>query len=322
MPSPAAADPAPAAADPAPAAADPEPAASIAADEAPAGKGPLLDGLDFGGAKFKIAVPWDDGNFKAAITEFDPKYNCEIEYVEYGWGDYEFFALAAMADDPIDIVYAHHLFYPDIIIADVMIPLDDYIQPVDWAIPGQPGGLSPELTDLFKWKGKNYFVASGKAVQTQCFYYNKLKFNEAGLEDPLDLYKAGNWTWEKFLDQARQVNDPANGVYFTAGLGRTGEWLCFTGAEAIAIENGNPVSMLDSENFFLAMDEYQKIIGGQNTINEPWGDEQLLRDGTVYMMRHNSEIYDNAMGWAAESSAFGMNTENIGMVPVPIHPLN
>lgn len=42
-------------------------------------------------------------------------------------------------------------------------------------------------------------------------YYNKSMFREAGLEDPAELAKNGNWTWERFRDSAMRMSQKRSG---------------------------------------------------------------------------------------------------------------
>ncbi|MCL2708313.1 MAG: extracellular solute-binding protein [Defluviitaleaceae bacterium] len=294
----------------------------VSPDQPPVQTGNTLVGLDFGGATLKMGVPWHDDGYFAMIPGFENAYNCTINYVEYGWADYEEIATATIAGDPFDILYAHHNFYPDIIISDVALPLDEYIKYDDWAIPGEPGGLLTNITDLFKWNGKIYFVGSNKTLQTMCLYYNKLKFDEAGLDDPVTLWRAGNWTWAKFMEMARQVTDPANDTYFVCNLARTGEWLSITGTAGINVVQGVPQNNLDSTEFFGAMEAFKEIVSGPNAINAPGLDEQALRDGIVYMAAHTSEVAWWFKMLADESTALNNSFENVGMVPFPMHPNN
>jgi ABC-type glycerol-3-phosphate transport system substrate-binding protein len=299
--------------DPAPATNN-EPAAGV--------RNSTLEGLDFGGATIRIGIPWFDGGYAAMIPHFERQFNATVEYVEYGWADYEFLIAQGMGGNPIDIVFGHHAFFPDIIVSGAIVPMDAHILPGDWSVPGVPGGLCRASMDAFNWRGDTFFAASSNSSQIQAMFYNKLLFQEAGLQDPFELYQAGQWTWDRFVQMGAQVTDPANGIYFSGTLNRTHEWMSFTGVPALRIEGVNPVSNIDSPEFFAMIEAYRNIVFGSGALSPTDGDQQLLGAGTVFMSRHIAEYWDNiANNIASNSSAFGMTDANLGMVPVPIHPL-
>jgi hypothetical protein len=86
--------------------------------------------------------------------------------------------------------------------------------------------------------------------------------------------------------------------------------------------NNVPTSNIDSPEFFASVEAYRDMLFGSAAINTPYGDQQHLYDGTVFMARQISEIYHEYVAGSSQSSAFGMTSDNLGMVPVPIHPLN
>ncbi|MCL2499137.1 MAG: extracellular solute-binding protein [Defluviitaleaceae bacterium] len=299
-----------------------DPGTTGGTDPAPPTRNSTLDGLDFGGATIRIGVAWEDPGYMAMIPYFEQRFNARVEYVVYGWDDNEYLIAQGMAGNAIDIVFGHHLFFPGIAASGAVIPLDEHILPGDWAVPGVPGGLSTGSSAPFMWENRTYFVGSSRSNQKQALFYNKLLFQEAGLEDPFELYLAGQWTWDRFLQMSAQVTDPANGIHFAAMLNRIGEWWGFTGVYPIIFVDGVPTSNIDSPAFFASVESYRDMVFGSRAVSHPYGDESLLYDGSVFMARQISEAFINYRNGAEGSSAFAMNSANMGMVPVPIHPLN
>lgn len=62
------------------------------------------------------------------------------------------------------------------------------------------------LVELYTYEGKNYGVP--KDYDTIGLWYNKEIFDNAGVP-----YPDQTWTWEKVVEAAQQLNDPANNIY-------------------------------------------------------------------------------------------------------------
>lgn len=63
-----------------------------------------------------------------------------------------------------------------------------------------------DLVNLYATKGKNYGIP--KDYDTIALWYNKTMFDEKGIP-----YPDGTWDWNKLLEVAQKLNDPAKGVY-------------------------------------------------------------------------------------------------------------
>ncbi len=59
----------------------------------------------------------------------------------------------------------------------------------------------------------------GMDMPTYILAYNKTKFQNAGVDDPLKLYKAGKWNFTQFTKTAKSMTDAANDEYGLAGTG-------------------------------------------------------------------------------------------------------
>jgi ABC-type sugar transport system, periplasmic component len=63
-----------------------------------------------------------------------------------------------------------------------------------------------DLVSLYTANGKNYAIP--KDYDTIALWYNKTMFDAKGIP-----YPDGTWDWNKLLEVAQKLNDPANGVY-------------------------------------------------------------------------------------------------------------
>ncbi len=62
----------------------------------------------------------------------------------------------------------------------------------------------PEAAESFVWKQKHYALRV-EQIQPYMIWYNKNLLNKNGLEDPYDLWKSGEWNWEKFEELGREL---------------------------------------------------------------------------------------------------------------------
>jgi ABC-type glycerol-3-phosphate transport system substrate-binding protein len=98
--------------------------------------------------------------------------------------------------------------------------------------------------DQLLWGGKHY-VAVAQATGDLVCVYNRKTIQEAGLDDPADLYKKGKWTWDAFEKMLDKFVDNDNEHY-----GMEGWWFEFgfmntIGVPPVGIEKGKLKSYLD-----------------------------------------------------------------------------
>ncbi|HOJ79462.1 MAG TPA: extracellular solute-binding protein [Clostridiales bacterium] len=169
---------------------------------------------DLGGRVIKVAAWWDltpqggtpSGDRQVARREeMEQKYNFKFEYVNVPWDQtVETYSSSVMAGDPF---------------ADIAT-LED-----NWVIGLANSGFVTELDSLFdftdeKWdqvtkslstiNGKTYGMGTGKWWPRGIVFYNKNIFEREGLENPYELMKNGQWTWEKLEEIARKATKDTN----------------------------------------------------------------------------------------------------------------
>jgi multiple sugar transport system substrate-binding protein len=90
-------------------------------------------------------------------------------------------------------------------------------------------------------------------VSTFALYLNLDLINEAGAEDPRELAKNGEWTWEKFLEVAQKVNGLGSDIYgygANAWWGPYGVWL-----------NGSGGGFFNADRTACALDTAESLAG-------------------------------------------------------------
>jgi ABC-type glycerol-3-phosphate transport system substrate-binding protein len=99
-----------------------------------------------------------------------------------------------------------------------------------------------DINDSMLWDGKHYLAIVQSTGDKVGVAYNKKTIEEAGLDDPADLYYDGKWDWDAFESMLQSFVDVDKQHY-----GIDGWWFEFalmntTGVPPVSIENGKLVS--------------------------------------------------------------------------------
>ncbi|NMA33843.1 MAG: extracellular solute-binding protein [Clostridiaceae bacterium] len=169
---------------------------------------------DLGGRVIKVAAWWDltpqggtpSGDRQVARREeMEKKYNFKFEYLNIPWDQVvQTYSSSVMSGEPF---------------ADIATVEDNWV--ISLAVAGQVNALDPyfDFTDE-KWDpltkdvstidGKVYGMGTGKWWPRGIVFFNKNIFEREGLESPYELFKNGQWTWEKMEELARKATRDTN----------------------------------------------------------------------------------------------------------------
>jgi ABC-type glycerol-3-phosphate transport system substrate-binding protein len=212
-----------------------EPAAETPVAETPVAEEPAAEPepekIDLQGQTIKIAAWWDADPRKVEeakrsaykikqielIEEVEKKYNCKIEYVNVGWGEFvQTFTTTSLAGEPFADIVRLELFW--------MFPKmveDGFVAELDpWFNIDDPKYI-PWMKKGGKYKGKQYGMIDGNPSGFG-IWYNKSMFERLGIEDPYELQKNGQWTWEKLLEISKAATQDTDGDGKTDVYGLTG----------------------------------------------------------------------------------------------------
>lgn len=193
---------------------------------------------DYGGRVFKIASWWkfgfetidpepdaSDNNYLEslakwnALQDFCREYNCTVQQVVVSWDDYvSTFTTSVMAGDP----------FADAVLLDAqwMVPIiqNDQIMTVEeWCPPDSDALTSQQWVKKgVEFDGKCYYLLNYDLPQGGALLgVNMDIINAIGAENPVDLYKNGQWTWDKLLEISRLATRAtgSDGVINQWGLG-------------------------------------------------------------------------------------------------------
>ena len=104
---------------------------------------------------------------------------------------------------------------------------------------------------------------------TSLLWYRKSIVEEAGLDDPWELYEKGEWTWSKFLEVSRKFSDPDNSKYALDGFNPENNFVCTTGTPLVGLEDGKLVSHLNDANIEKCLDMLRSFDNTQEQLRYP-----------------------------------------------------
>ena len=307
-------------------------ASTVKVPENKTGKKLIDSGLDFKGATFtKTIVGTVSSEVMRRMEAFGKKYNCKLKLVRLQWESYNNQVAASIAaGDPYDICGLHPRFFVSSLNADLYEPLEKYITDADWYDSKKPnaGGLDKHWCNAFGADGHLYAAAThdtSYAANPSVMYYNAKLFEEAGLDDPYELYKAGKWTWDTFEKMGNKVKNAAKGKYIIGQDFNVGHVVgSNTSSSYITVKNGKPSINLSDPNAIVAFNRAQKWFNKNTGIVGPkdYSDNSTeFINGNYYMFTADSAYGPlNLMPQVAKSPAFDNNVKNLKIVPMFIGP--
>lgn len=169
------------------------------------------------------------GKQQVAIFESE-KYGGKIEWISAAFGDAYFDKLATMiaSDDSPDLLTLEPQAFPYGVSKNMYEPLDDYFDIDDplWAD-------MKDMIESYDYKGKHY-VFPHRMMAWMGLEYNRKTIADAGLTDPYDLYKNGEWTWDawrQLMMDFCNLSDENIGYYATDAT--INAFVCTTGTVCI-----------------------------------------------------------------------------------------
>jgi multiple sugar transport system substrate-binding protein len=159
------------------------------------------DGEAAPSAEMVELVYWYDNSYPEASMnqageEFnETQANTSIEMVPLPYGEaiQKVYVALAGGEAPFDLTFNHPMQRATYAVRGVLIPLNDYIEADDRV---NLDNFYPGLVENLSWQGQVYAIADG--AHPMFVLYNPTLIEEAGLEDPWDVYQAGGWTLEKW----------------------------------------------------------------------------------------------------------------------------
>lgn len=251
------------------------------------------------------------------VVAFEEKYGGKIEWIQCTYEDrYEQLANLINSGEGVDFFYAGNMdAFPRGTVSGMFAPVDDYI---DFSSPIWQS--VQEVNDGLMWDGKHYCAVINTTGDKTACVYNRKTIQEAGLDDPADLYARGEWNWNAFQDMLAKFVDVENQHY-----GIDGWWFEFglmatTGIVPVSVENGRLVNNIGTpaieraQNLLYNLNQNGYIAIGMGDYGWDAHPEYIGEGKLLFYPVGNYEFYKTSEQWQAK---FG---EDAFFVPMPKDP--
>ena len=230
------------------------------------------------------------------VKEIEEKYNVRIEFVNLTWdGIQESINTSILAGTPdCDIYEGDMTFLIPAALNGFVTNLADVL-PADNDIFNEQMIFSP--TDI--GNGDGVYIFKSNSGESQYYNTYPLAFNaqmleDAGLQNPNELYANGEWTWEKWREYliALTQDTDGDGVIDVYGFGSRTDFL----VQNLLTSNGTYIARNDKEN--LSSNEVGEVLEfiynmyNVDRVARPWNADDFNDNQNAYMKGSAAWISD------------------------------
>lgn len=165
----------------------------------------------------------------------------------------------------------------------------------------------PSLIDPWRYEGK--LVAFPLGPDTAPIYYDVDLMEEAGLADPVSVWKQGQWHWDTFLHYARNLTSDVSGDGQVDMYGYGIGWSWILGWPTFLYSEGGSIISADGMSSTIYTTEAAR---GFSRLAEVFLDYQVARTGQIN--RPDVAMATTCLHIGPQTAALG---RNIGIVPHP-----
>lgn len=286
---------------------------------------------DFGGKKVtfwhwskdELAGRFQEGNVaQGRIEEAERLFNVKIDFQTVGWNNVTetYTARLLAGDSKYDVWGASQgIAYYDLIGEGAFLPMTDIVPPEYYDTISNE--LRTEL-EMLAFQGEIYGIGPSThsalySPSIELSVYNKDMFEREGLEDPYELYLAGEWTWDKVTELAKKLTKDTDGDGVIDQFGITGIWA--HAAPSVMISNGGNIMQLDENGRMVYTMDQRAALEAMQQIYE-WDLVHNVMGGT------ETDFIAGKVGMTLFRSVHGLipikqqMEDNYGVVPNPRGP--
>lgn len=263
-------------------------------------------------AHYDINPSGNGASKKVEVEMFEKKYGGSLKWYQTTYENrYNDLSTYVLGGEGIDFYVSDSGNLPGRIISGMFQPVDEYID-LDSAIwQNTKNGM-----ELYKFGDKHFmFVTNVKA--NYWVYYNMDTIEANGLDDPWELYKAGNWNWDTFKGMLEEFVDEENDQW---GLDN---WfnelaLCYSaGVPTVESVDGQLVCNLKDPTLEKAMNFQYDLYNSGLVLPM----EQFNWSIQPQMMGEGRELFWIGGAWEAEGDpatwTHKIEPEKLGFAPTP-----
>lgn len=283
----------------------------------------LLEDTELENKTIKWLSDWNinpDSSGKTKPPEavaFEEKYGGKIEWIQCTYEDrYEQLANLINSGDGVDFFYAGNMdAFPRGTVSGIFAPVDDYI---DFSSPIWQS--VQEVNDSLVWDGRHYCAVINTTGDKTVCVYNRKTIQEAGLDDPADLYARGEWDWNAFQGMLSKFVDAENQHYGIDGWWFEFSLMATTGTVPVSVRGGRLVNNIGTpaieraQNLLYNLSQNGCIAIGMGDYGWEARPEYIGEGKLLFYPVGNYEFYKTSEQWQAK---FG---EDAFFVPMPKDP--
>lgn len=281
-----------------------------------------VKGTNFGGKTFRMLV-WQENysaQEKATIAAFEKAYNCKVSVDQINFEDYlTVLATSLSSGKPYDIVKTHNAFFPQAAISNIYQPMQKYVAKSDLVSSTNKTGIDWDKTmACATWSNNVYYLVDQRGSTLPVMLYNKLLFQDYGLEDAMSLYNKGKWTWDTIKQYAKIVSSAGDGKYFFDDT-VSDNYRAKKNADYYTINNDGTVIWNGANtDMYTNYSESRKLRNLSPLSGETALVDNLVSGKAMLQVIEAEKLYAFSSSFK-NSSAFGKSLDNVGVVPVPLN---
>lgn len=272
-----------------------------------------LDETSAAGAMFRevygIPETGDDPTREGRIIEY-----IDVPYLER----YDKLANAIASGDSPDLFPFELRDFPYGVIKGRYQPVDEILN-----LEGPKWDAARDVMDQFKIAGR-YYCAVYEISFDNLMYYRTSVIEGAGLDDPRTLFDNDEWTWDAFLEMAREFQKSGDNKYALDGYSPDKDLVLTNGTPIIGNDGGKLVNNLRNANVERGIDLLATLaeenlryprheVNNWNINPKAWaaGDILFFGDGGDWVFQSTLSLFAQKFGWA---------DDEIKCVPFPRDP--
>lgn len=258
--------------------------------------------------------PSSNGASKSVGLEmFEKKYGGEIQYYPTTWDNrFNDLSTYVLGGEGIDFFPGDDTAnFPKGIVSGMFQPVDDYID-MNSAIWQN----TKDAMELLNFGGKHYeFITTVTAEAV--VIYNKATIEANGLDDPWDLYEAGEWNWDTFKQMLHDFVDEDSDQWGLDGFWAEKALFLSAGVPSVQSVDGNLVCNINDATVEKAMN-YQYDLYTNGLV---FPREQFAWSEQPSFMGEGRQLFYICGAWtvqaAPETWSTAIDPEDLGLAPVP-----
>lgn len=258
--------------------------------------------------------PSSNGASKSVGLEmFEKKYGGEIQYYPTTWDNrFNDLSTYVLGGEGIDFFPGDDTAnFPKGIVSGMFQPVDDYID-MNSAIWQN----TKDAMELLNFGGKHYeFITTVTAEAV--VIYNKATIEANGLDDPWDLYEAGEWNWNTFKQMLLDFVDEDSDQWGLDGFWAEKALFLSAGVPSVQSVDGNLVCNINDATVEKAMN-YQYDLYTNGLV---FPREQFAWSEQPSFMGEGRQLFYICGAWtvqaAPETWTTAIDPEDLGLAPVP-----